>query len=59
MLILLLSLYIMNFCIGPVTKNTVDVVIDIVNEFDHDFSFIPSRRQIEYNGGYVNNWTTE
>lgn len=49
----------MNFCIGPVTKNTVDVVIDIVNEFDHDFSFIPSRRQIEYNGGYVNNWTTE
>ena len=23
------------------------------------FGFIPSRRQVEYNGGYVNNWTTE
>ena len=48
----------MKFCIGPVTKNTVDVVIDIVNNFGHKFSFIPSRRQIEFNGGYVNNWTT-
>lgn len=49
----------MKFCIGPVTKNTVDVVIDIVNNFGHEFSFIPSRRQIEYDGGYVNNWTME
>lgn len=49
----------MKFCIGPVTKNTVDTVIDIVNEFNYEFSFIPSRRQIEYNGGYVNNWTTK
>ena len=22
-------------------------------------TLIPSRRQIEWNGGYVNNWTTE
>jgi hypothetical protein len=37
-----------------VSKNVVDSIID----FDGNFGFIPSRRQIDYNGGYVNNWTT-
>ena len=36
------------------SKNVVDAVI----EFDGDFGFIPSRRQVDYNGGYVNNWST-
>ena len=36
------------------SKNVVDAVID----FDGSFGFIPSRRQVDYNGGYVNNWTT-
>ena len=36
------------------SKNVVDAVIDS----DGDFGFIPSRRQVDYNGGYVNNWTT-
>ena len=42
------------FYIGPMSKNVVDAVI----EFDGNIGFIPSRRQVDYNGGYVNNWTT-
>ena len=36
------------------SKNVVDSII----EFDGEFGFIPSRRQVDYNGGYVNSWTT-
>jgi hypothetical protein len=36
------------------SKNTVDAVI----EHNGNFGFIPSRRQVDYNGGYVNNWST-
>ena len=42
------------FYIGPMSKNVVDAVI----EFNGNIGFIPSRRQVDYNGGYVNNWTT-
>ena len=45
--------------LGPMSKNIVDTVIDYSNSFKLPFTFIPSRRQIEYNGGYVNNWTTK
>ena len=44
----------MKYWIGPMSKNVVDAII----EFDGDFGFIPSRRQVDYNGGYVNEWTT-
>ena len=44
----------MKYWIGPMSKNVVDAVIDS----EGDFGFIPSRRQVDYNGGYVNNWTT-
>ena len=44
----------MKYFIGPMSKNVVDAII----EFDGDFGFIPSRRQVDYNGGYVNGWTT-
>ena len=44
--------------LGPMSKNIVDTVIEYSNEFNLPFTFIPSRRQVEYNGGYVNNWTT-
>ena len=44
----------MKFFIGPMSKNVVDSII----EFGEGFGFIPSRRQVDYNGGYVNNWTT-
>ena len=44
--------------LGPMSKNIVNTVIEYSNEFNLPFTFIPSRRQVEYNGGYVNNWTT-
>jgi len=44
----------MKYFIGSMSKNVVDSII----EFDGDFGFIPSRRQVDYNGGYVNNWST-
>ena len=34
------------------SKNVVDSII----EFGGELGFIPSRRQVDYNGGYVNNW---
>jgi hypothetical protein len=49
----------MKFYIGPVTKNTIDTVIQYSLEYNTEFVFIPSRRQIEYNGGYVNGFTTK
>lgn len=45
--------------VGPMSKNIVDTVIEYSNSFELPFTFIPSRRQVEYNGGYVNNWTTK
>jgi histidinol-phosphate aminotransferase len=47
-----------DFCIGPMSKNIVDSVIDYANQNKVSFTFIPSRRQIEWNGGYVG-WTTK
>jgi hypothetical protein len=44
--------------IGPMSLNVVDSVIECANELDNKIGLIPSRRQIEYNGGYVNNWKT-
>ncbi len=44
----------MKYFIGPMSKNVVDAII----EFNDNIGFIPSRRQVDYNGGYVNNWTT-
>jgi len=45
--------------IGPMTKNVVDSVIEFCEDNNKTIGFIPSRRQVDYNGGYVNNWTTE
>lgn len=41
--------------IGPMSKNVVDCVVD----HHYNFGLIPSRRQIDYDSGYVNNWTTQ
>ena len=46
------------FYIGPMSKNVVDAVIEFTEETENKIGFIPSRRQVEFNGGYVNNWTT-
>jgi fructose/tagatose bisphosphate aldolase len=48
----------MRYFLGPLSKNIVDAVIDYSKISNREFVFIPSRRQIDYKGGYVNNWTT-
>jgi hypothetical protein len=45
------------FFIGPMSKNVVDSIIQFSEE-GIAVGLIPSRRQVEYSGGYVNNWTT-
>ena len=45
--------------IGPMSKNVVDATIEFCNDSGIEIGFIPSRRQVEYDGGYVNNWTTK
>jgi hypothetical protein len=46
------------FFIGPMSKNIVDTIIDFCNKNNTSIGLIPSRRQVEFNGGYVNNWKT-
>lgn len=45
--------------IGPMSKNIVDSIIEYSNKNNIPIGLIPSRRQVEFNGGYVNNWTTK
>jgi D-tagatose-1,6-bisphosphate aldolase subunit GatZ/KbaZ len=44
----------MQFFFGPMTKNVVDAVLS----YTKSPRFIPSRRQVEWNGGYTG-WTTQ
>ena len=44
--------------IGPMSKNIVDAITDLSPQDKQSIGFLPSRRQVEYNGGYVNNWKT-
>lgn len=44
--------------IGPMSKNVVESVIKFSNERNIPIGLIPSRRQVEHDGGYVNGWTT-
>ena len=49
-------------CIGPVSKNCVDAVLEITDELNVPITLVLSRNQIEtekLGHGYVNNWTTE
>lgn len=45
------------YYIGPMSKNVVDCVIKHGKQ--HSIGLIPSRRQVDYCGGYVNEWTTQ
>jgi fructose/tagatose bisphosphate aldolase len=47
------------YYIGPMSKNIVDAIIEFSNETGNKIGLIPSRRQVEWDGGYVNQWTTE
>lgn len=44
---------------GPMSKNIVDSLIELSDELDINLGLIPSRRQVDFRGGYVNNWSTE
>jgi len=47
---------------GPMSKNSVDAVIELAQEYDLPIGLIPSRRQVECSslgGGYVEKWSTE
>jgi hypothetical protein len=39
--------------IGCVSRNTIDATIEYANEHDILLGLIPSRRQIDYDGGYI------
>ncbi len=45
------------YYIGPMSKNVVDCVIKHGQK--HSIGLIPSRRQVDYCGGYVNKWNTQ
>ena len=47
--------------VGPMSKNCVDAVIELANQYEKNIMLIASRSQIDcdkYGGGYVNNWST-
>jgi len=45
------------YYIGPMSKNVVDCVINHGQQYS--IGLIPSRRQVDYCGGYVNMWNTK
>lgn len=45
--------------IGPMSKNVVDVILDYCKDNKNIIGIIPSRRQVDYDHGYVNNFTTK
>ena len=45
--------------IGVMSKNIVDECIDFSITYNHNLILIPSRRQVDFDGGYVNGWTTD
>jgi hypothetical protein len=47
------------YFIGPMSKNIVDAIVEFCANTKNTIALIPSRRQVEWNSGYVNNWTTE
>ena len=45
------------YYIGPMSQNVVDCVIKHGQK--HSIGLIPSRRQVDFSGGYVNGWNTQ
>lgn len=52
------DLYEVSFGIGVMSKNTVDACLRFANEERQPLLLIPSRRQVDWDGGYVNGWRT-
>lgn len=49
----------MKLFLGPVSINTIDATIEFVENYNIELGLIPSRRQIDYDGGYVGNFNTQ
>ena len=47
-----------NLFVGPMSKEIVETVCELSNQ-GILVGLIPSRRQVTYDGGYVNNWNTD
>ena len=45
--------------VGPMSKNCVDATLDLSNKCILPLMLISSRRQIDFDNGYVNNWNTQ
>ena len=45
-------------CVGPISKQIVDSILEMTAADREKLAFIPSRRQVDFTGGYVNNWST-
>jgi hypothetical protein len=43
------------YFICPMSK----IIVDTIKELDNRFALLPTRRQIDWDGGYVNNWDTK
>ncbi|MGZ3691446.1 MAG: hypothetical protein ACXVAX_08080 [Pseudobdellovibrio sp.] len=49
-------------CVGPLSRNIIDVSLDFAKENDAPLAFVASRRQIDSRNlgcGYVNHWSTD
>ncbi|MCP4049676.1 MAG: hypothetical protein GY730_03105 [bacterium] len=49
-------------CVGPMSKNCIDVSVEISRQYDIPMTLIASRRQIDadcFGGGYVEKFTTQ
>ncbi len=44
---------------GPMSTEIIEAIFRISNYHRKQLMIIPSKNQIDYNGGYVNNWTTK
>jgi hypothetical protein len=49
----------MQFFLGPMTRNGVEVALQFHDQYRLPLVFIPSRRQIDQEGGYVEGWTMQ
>ena len=47
-----------SFIFGPMSLNVVDSILEYTQETGNPIGLIPSRRQVEWDGGYVNNTTS-
>ncbi len=48
-----------NLALGPMSSEIIEAVFKISHYKRRELMIIASKNQIDYNGGYVNNWTTK